>query len=93
MKRLLGCLLLTAALAARAESLNELTWLTEDFPPYNYAVDDQAFGLMVDVLLEASRAVDDSGRARQHSGAALDTRGAHGRPGHQLGAVQPGAHR
>lgn len=42
------------AMATQAETLADLRWLTEDFPPYNYADGDAAGGLMVDVLQAVS---------------------------------------
>ncbi|WP_108126323.1 substrate-binding periplasmic protein [Saccharospirillum mangrovi] len=45
------------ALTAQAQTLTELRWLTEDFPPYNYATEAGADGLMVDVLQTISESM------------------------------------
>jgi len=44
---------------ASAQTLNQLHWFTEEFPPYNYAQDKGAGGLMVDVLQAVSAALDE----------------------------------
>lgn len=41
---------------AYASSLNQLTIMTEDFPPFNYKENGQAAGKAVDLLLDASAA-------------------------------------
>ena len=50
--------ILVLALSARAESatqLNQLIYITEDYPPYNYVEDGQLTGKAVTLLLIASR--------------------------------------
>lgn len=53
----LGLLCTTWVWLAQAQTLTELHWLTEDFPPYNFAADEGAEGLMVDVLQAVSESM------------------------------------
>lgn len=56
---LLFCL--TALLVGRvsAQTLDQLHWFTEDFPPYNYADEQGTSGLMVEVLHSISALLDE----------------------------------
>jgi polar amino acid transport system substrate-binding protein len=53
---LLG-LLLAFSMQAKADDFNQLTIMTEDFPPFNYKEDGKAAGSAVDLLMQASAAV------------------------------------
>lgn len=48
-----------SAWAAHAQSLDQLHWLTEDFPPYTYADNGAAGGLMVEVLRAVSASLNE----------------------------------
>ena len=50
---LASLLLVGTSFAARAQDLKKLTYLTEDFPPYNFQVDGVPQGISVDLLVKA----------------------------------------
>ncbi|PTY38226.1 hypothetical protein BGP77_17435 [Saccharospirillum sp. MSK14-1] len=55
----LFCLTAFFTSVAWAQTLHELHWFTEDFPPYNYAQGNGAGGLMVDVLQAVSASMEE----------------------------------
>lgn len=53
------CLIAFFIAHTQAQSLGQLHWFTEDFPPYNYTDNDGVSGLMVDVLQAVSMLLDE----------------------------------
>ena len=55
-----SCLVLFFVLFAcvvSAQTLNDLTWMTEEYAPYNFTENGQLKGVAVDVLLEVWKRV------------------------------------
>ena len=58
MKKVIFVLIFIAfASIAAAQTLNDLTWVTEEYPPYNFSENGQTKGIAVDVLLEVWKRV------------------------------------
>lgn len=53
----LTLIFIAVAGVATAQTLNDLTWMTEEYPPYNFTENDQLKGIAVDVLLEVWKRV------------------------------------
>lgn len=54
---LLTLVLLSFHCVVSAQTLNDVTWITEEYPPYNYTENGQLKGVAVDVLLEVWKRV------------------------------------
>ncbi|MEZ8823722.1 substrate-binding periplasmic protein [Vibrio amylolyticus] len=57
-KRYVCLLIWVASFPTFAETLNTLSYYTEEYPPYNYTVDGEVTGIAVDLLLKASQVAE-----------------------------------
>lgn len=55
--KLCAILLVAYSVSAMSQTLNSLTYLTEEYPPYNFSEEGKITGIAVDLLLKASEEV------------------------------------
>lgn len=56
-KSILTLIFILISFTVSAQTLNDLNWVTEDYPPYNFTENGQTKGIAVDLLLEVWKKV------------------------------------